>query len=357
MAPELSRRSLLTVAGGLGAGYLLAGCGSDDEPSATGASGGGGELVVRTWSGVWEGAVNAMAAGFESATGVSLLNDPGSDTLTLLEQRPGEHDVAWLIGTDSTRGMTDGTLEPIDTGRIERFAQINPRLSDGITHEGELSGVPISYTATGIIYNRDRLGFEITTWEDLWREELRGQLCIQNAPSIGGLFLVFTGARVFGSGPDDYEAGWAAIEELAPNVQFLFNTSSDGVSKLASGSVLACVTIADQGVPLRDQGIETVIPEEGTTYSIQSLTVPAASENKDAAYEFINFMLDPDNQIEWARNGKAAPSTTDVELPDDLASELLETPAVAESLWPIDWYEFGQQIPDWTTRWQRIFGS
>ncbi len=125
--------------------------------------------------------------------------------------------------------MTDGTLEPIDTSRIERFAQINPRLSDGITHGGDLSGVPISYTATGIIYNRDRLGFDITSWEDLWREELHGQLCIQNAPSIGGLSLIFTGARVFGSGPDDYEAGWARSRSSR-------RTSSSSSTPAATGS-------------------------------------------------------------------------------------------------------------------------
>lgn len=355
MGKQFDRRSFLALSGGLSSLALFGAC--SGESAGTGTAAGSKNLVVRTWSGVWEGAVNAMAGGFQEATGIKLTNDPGSDTLTLLSQKPGEHDIAWLIGTDSTRGMNDGVLEPIDASKVARLSNANKALVDGITHDGKLSGVPISYTATGILYNPERLGFEITSWKDLWRPELEGQLCLQNAPSIGGFFVLFAAARAFGSGPDDYEAGWAAMERLKPNVQFLFNTSTDGVAKMATGSVLACVTIADQGIPLAEQGVKTIIPSEGTTYSIQSLTMPAASKNKDAAYEFINYMLEPDNQIEWARNGKAAPSATDVTLPDDVAKNLLETPEVAENLWPIDWYEFGQNIPEWTTRWQRIFGQ
>jgi hypothetical protein len=33
----------------------------------------------------------------------------------------------------------------------------------------------------------------------------------------------------------------------------------------------------------------------------------------------------------------------------------METPDVAKSLWPINWQELGDNIPGWTTQWQKIF--
>ncbi|HEY0638580.1 MAG TPA: extracellular solute-binding protein [Pseudonocardiaceae bacterium] len=355
MATALSRRGFLAMGGGVGAAALLAACGG-------GASGGGGaaasgRITARCWGGVWEEALRVVCPPFTSRSGVEVLNDPGSDTVQLLTQKPGQYDLAWLIGNEAARGFETGVLEAIDTSRIPKFGGIVKRLSEGQTRDGKVSAVPISYTASGILYNPDKVPFEVTSWEDLWRPEFKGQVAIQNAPSIGGLFLVFTGARLFGNGPDDYEAGWQALERLKDNVQFLFNTSTDGVNKLAGGSVAAVVTIADQGIPLRSRGIETVVPSEGSTWSVQNITVPAAAKNKDAVYDFINYMLEDATQIEWAKNGKAAPASTDVTLPGDVAGNLVETPEVADSLWPIDWFEFGANITEWTTRWQRIFGS
>ncbi|GGM40210.1 PotD/PotF family extracellular solute-binding protein [Dactylosporangium sucinum] len=353
MGTTLSRRGLLSLGLGVGAGTLLAACGGGESPKAAGNT----RIVARCWGGVWETALRKVSPGFTAATGVEVLNDPGSDTVPLLQQKPGQYDLAWLIGNEAARGLTSGVLEPIDTSRIEKWDSIVKRLTEGQTKDGKVSAVPISYTASGILYKTDKVPFKITSWKDLWRPELKGQVALQNAPSIGGLFLVFTGARLFGNGPTDYEAGWAALERLKDNVQFLFTTSTDGVNKLAAGSVAAVVTIADQGIPLKSRGVETVVPAEGSTWSVQNLTIPAASKNKDQAYDFINYMLKDETQVQWAREGKAAPGSTTVTLPADVAANLVETPQIAESLWPIDWYEFGDKITEWTTRWQRIFGK
>jgi len=339
---------------GIGAGTLLAACGGDGD---TTAGAGSTRIVARCWGGVWETALRKICPDFTARSGVEVLNDPGSDTVPLLQQKPGQYDLAWLIGNEAARGLTAGVLDPVDTSRIEKWDSLVKRLADGQTNGGKVSGVPISYTASGILYKTDKVPFRITSWEDLWRPELKGQVALQNAPSIGGLFLVFTGARVFGSGPTDYEAGWKAVERLKDNVQFLFNTSTDGVNKLAAGSVAAVVTIADQGIPLKSRGVETVVPAEGSTWSVQNITIPAAAKNKDRVYDFINFMLSDETQVKWAREGKAAPASTTATLPSDVTANLVETPQIAENLWPIDWYEFGENIPEWTTRWQRIFGS
>jgi putative spermidine/putrescine transport system substrate-binding protein len=352
MVTKLNRRNVLSLAG-LGAGSLAFGMTGTRGAFAQSSK----PMVVRVWGGVWETAMNKVGPAFTEGGGMEILIDAGSGSLPLLQQKPGQYDVAWLIGTDAARGLESGVLDPIDTSRIKNWSKIAPSLTESQRNGDQVSGVPISYTASGIMYKTDKVPFKITSWEDLWKPELKGQIALQNAPSIGGLQLVFVAARLFGSSPTDYEAGWAAIERLKPNVQFLYNISTDGITKLAAGSVAACVGIADQGIPLKSRGVETVIPVEGTTWSVQNLTIPSASNQKDAAYDFINYMLDEETQVNWSREGKAAPASTTVVLPEEVSANLMETAEVTKNLWPVSWAEFGANIPDWTKRWQTIFGS
>lgn len=352
MVTKLGRRDVLSLAAGLGAGSLGLGMGGLRGARAQSTK----PMVVRVWGGVWETAMNKVSPTFIKS-GTDILIDAGSGSLPLLQQKPGQYDVAWLIGTDAAQGLESGVLDPIDTSRIKNWSKIAKSLTESQKKGDRVSGVPISYTASGIMYKTDKVPFKITSWGDLWKPELKGQIALQNAPSIGGLQLVFAAARLFGKDPTDYEAGWAAIERLKPNVQFLYNISTDGITKLAAGSVAVCVGIADQGIPLKARGVETVIPTEGTTWSVQNLTIPSASTRKDSAYDFINYMLDEQTQVHWSREGKAAPASTAVVLPEDVSKNLMETAEVTKNLWPVDWSEFGANIPGWTKRWQTIFGS
>jgi putative spermidine/putrescine transport system substrate-binding protein len=199
--------------------------------------------------------------------------------------------------------------------------------------------------------------FEITSWKDLWRPELKGQITVQNAPSIGGLFLVYAAARAFGSGPTDYDAGWAAIERLRANVQYLYTVSSDPLNKLSTGDVAVAVTFADYGIPLASKNVVSTIPAEGAPWSLQNITIPAKAKNPDKAYQFINYMLEQDTQVQWADSASIAPAKTGVELPAKVQSKVLETAAVAKTIWPIDWQELAGNIKPWTQRWQKIFTS
>ena len=63
-------------------------------------------------------------------------------------------------------------------------------------------------------------------------------------------------------------------------------------------------------------------------------------------------MLQDEQQIEWARLAKVAPSTS-VVLPADVQANLIETPDLATKLFPIDFLHAGLNLPKWADRWQR----
>jgi spermidine/putrescine-binding protein len=357
MARPLDRRAFLSSSAGVGALLALAACGSSGTSSSGANSHVTKQLTGQIWGGVWEEAADQhVDAMIRRATGLDITYSVAAGgQLPTVQQNPGKYDLAWLIGSDAVQGYQTGVTEAIDKTKITNYSTLLPTLVKGQTINGKLTGVPISYGAEGILWRKDKVPFTITSWKDLWRPELKGQIAIQNAPSIGGFFLIYAGARVFGTGPNDFAAGWTAIQKLAPNVQYLYTISSDPIDKLADGSIWVAVTLADQGIPLKSENVEVTLPTEGVPWSVQNLTIPKTSLQKDLAYDVINYMLSHQGQTAWAEYAKAAPASSSASLPKSVQSTLVETPALSKKLWPINWEQLGADTDSWTTRWQTIF--
>jgi putative spermidine/putrescine transport system substrate-binding protein len=352
----LSRRTFLSLsAAGVGA-LALSSC--SQQP---GASPGSSTFTVGEWGGVWNKALADLKPSIESKTGLSILDAVygSAGGATLLEQNPKAYDVGWLIPSDAARSLKNGVVQAIDTSKVKAWSNIYPTLVDPLTLDGKQYGVPISWGASGILYRKDVLGIDLTSWKDLWRPELKGKLTIQNAPSSGGLIVMLAAAKIFGSGLKDTDTGWAKMEELKPNIQYLYNISSDPIGKLVDGSVGACVSFADFGIGLEDKGVTTVVPKEGSDSGPQLITIPASvkGKNLDAAYKYINHMLSPEAQIEWSRATQVAPANSATTLPADVQKTLIETPEMAKTLWDIDYAWFGENVAAWTEQWQKIFTS
>ncbi|OUZ11586.1 hypothetical protein BHE97_04405 [Aeromicrobium sp. PE09-221] len=345
---SLQRRLTATIAAAPVAVVLAACGGSGDDDTTT--------LSLSHWGGIWEEGVTAIEPGLSEATGITIRGAAdGQNGLTKIQQLPTAYDAALLTADKAAVGLQDGTLQPIDTSRIENLDAIPDAVLDGLMVDGELAAVPISYGAQGILYREDLLGKKLTSWADLWDPDLENNLAIGALPSVAGVFVLQAGGEAFGEGPEDLEAGWEAMERLRPNIQYQYTLSSDPLSKLADGSLLATVTFADLGVDLADSGVTTLIPEEGTNWSVQPVGIPAEAENVDAAYDFINYMLSDEAQSAWVEATHVAPASQVAELPTEISDQLLETDDVAARLWPIDWLQIGTEIQDWTVRWQELF--
>ncbi|MFC0531553.1 ABC transporter substrate-binding protein [Phytohabitans kaempferiae] len=305
---------------------------------------------------MWDKALAELTPTFNERYGANLVNTvDGQNGLTKIQQAPKAYDLAWLTADKAAVGLKNGTLQPIDTARVAAHSNIYPSLLNGFTQDGKLPGVPVSWGAQAILYRKDKVPFEITKWADLWRPELRGQVAIGAMPSVAGVWALMAGAQAFGSGIDDFDAGWMALEQLKPNVQYQYTLSSDPVNKLADGSLLATITFADLGVPLASRNVAVVIPDEGAPWSSQPITIPAESGNVDKVYEFINFMLEAEQQEAWTRTTQVAPANSGITLSSDVQSKLLEGPEVAARMWEIDWLTIGENVTDWTKKWQETF--
>jgi putative spermidine/putrescine transport system substrate-binding protein len=356
MNPLLSRRALLQLSAlGLGTAVLAA-CGSNDKGGSSSPA-----FTVGEWGGVWNTALTGLKPTIEKGTGLSITDAVygSAGGATLMAQNPNDYNVGWLIPSDAAAALKSNVVQAIDPTKVEAWKSVYPELVDPLAVDGKHYGVPISWGVSGVLYRKDVIGFDITSWKDLWRPELKGKLTIQNAPSSGGLILMLAAGLIFGSGLKDTDTGWKKMAELKPNIQYLYNISSDPLGKIVDGSVGAVVTFADFGIGLESKGVTTVVPKEGSDSGPQLITIPAAvkGDDLDRAYKYINFMLQQDTQVAWSKATQVAPANSATTLPPEVQKTLIETPATAKTLWNIDYAWFGENKAAWTEQWQKIFAG
>ena len=90
------------------------------------------------------------------------------------------------------------------------------------------------------------------------------------------------------------EAAGEKLQELAPNIRLIKddNTQDD----LLSGEVGAAVLYTSQVTmaKMTNPDLEVVFPEEGIGFGIMAQFIPKNAPNAEAAYQFIDYILDPE---------------------------------------------------------------
>ena len=345
----INRRNLLRSTAALGALPLLGG-------AATRALAANTTVNLGCWGGVFEKGLLEMSPGVAENTGVDLaLNVGGSQvTLAKLKASPGNPPFdAVMMTAEAMRGAEkEGLLSPVTEAELPNLTRIQPRLLDPFKVDGGYTTIPLHWKAMGILWREDLVPFEITSWKDLWRPELKNRISVQNMPTLGGALMLMTANRINGGTAGDMEPGWEAMKELKPNVREFFSVSSNALASLAAGDTWVTINTLDLGLPMADRGVKATVPVEGVNYSPEGFAIPKGAAEREAALRFINYMLEPEQQITWCSAVHTAPAT-DVAVPPELASNIVETDAVLEKLFDIDFMEMADNMAAWSDRWRR----
>jgi putrescine transport system substrate-binding protein len=85
-----------------------------------------------------------------------------------------------------------------------------------------------------------------------------------------------------------------SLEAIKPDLRYI--DSERYIDDLASGKLCVAISFVGDALAAADAGqpVEFVIPNEGATLFIDSLTILKSSQHQDAAYRFIDYLLRPD---------------------------------------------------------------
>ena len=219
---------------------------------------------------------------------------------------PGAYDIAWIT-SPFTQGLiaADG-IELLDEGAIPNVSNLYPEASELAYDPGNKYSIPYSWGTTGICYRKDLVkNTEIDSWSDLLdpSPELAGKITLIDEDRwILEPALMSLGYSINTTDPEELQA--AVDETIAAKDTLLGFDGETFYTKLVSGEALAVQGWdgwCNYGTA-EDPNVVYVQPEEGSDLWVDTMVIPKGSTHVQQAQEFINFILEPENQQWVAEN-------------------------------------------------------
>lgn len=121
---------------------------------------------------------------------------------------------------------------------------------------------------------------------------------------------------------DQLAAAAVKLESLTPNVKAI--VADEIKMYMIQEEAAAAVTFSGEASEMlwENENLHYVIPSEGSNLWFDNFVIPKTAKNFDAAYAFINFMLEPENAAQNAEYvGYSTPNKEAMKL---LPSEIIE---------------------------------
>lgn len=213
-----------------------------------------------------------------------------------------------------------GLLEKLDKSRLSNFKNLDPDVLKKATAYDPNNdyAVPYFWGTTGLIYNKKYIPesqMKDCSWNVLGDPKFRGKKVVtmlDDVRSVIGTALIFAGYKFNDTSPEALAKARLVVLEWDRNVSqydsdSFKNEIQDGTTWLAQAYDGDALQIMEQ-----NKDIGFVLPKEGAEFWIDNMVILKASENKDLAYKFMDFMLSAENAkknamfVKYATPNKAA---------------------------------------------------
>ncbi|MES3708705.1 spermidine/putrescine ABC transporter substrate-binding protein [Pseudomonas putida] len=227
-----------------------------------------------------------------------------------------------------------GLIEPLDLSRIPNFdpAAFEHRFMAQGTVDGKVYAVPKNWGTTGIVYDSGRIKGGVDSWRQFWDLTLTtasGRTIVHDyqLTAIGNALKYF-GYSFNSLDPKELEAAEGLLIKAKPH---LFAISSDVQPSLRNGDAwMAMSWTGDASQLHRDlPEMAFVLGKEGGELWSDFFAIPKSAQHRDAAYAFINYLLDPQrNKLEVESHGyPSGDKRVDALLPKEMLNDPIMYPA------------------------------
>jgi putative spermidine/putrescine transport system substrate-binding protein len=323
MRPHLTRRDFARLGGAALASTAIA------APPRRAAAG-GGQVVVGTWGGDYQNLLQAhVAEQVMKPQGVEVIYDTGGDPARrnkLMAERRlprGSMDIAALNAAGCYEMWQNGAVEELDFSKIPNAKHIIAPLRTKYA-------VPHIYSGQVILYNPKLIKNKPTSYADLWAPENQGKVGIIDIQYVG---TIQSAAMINGGSMSNYEPGKEKLLELKKMGVKIYPTNEAMAQALKTEECGLCIMWKARGVMWQNAGIpiEMANPKEGIVLYVSEMVMAKNARNKEQAYAWLNALLDPRPQMDFAKNMGYAPTVDDVTLESSLAARVMFEPEVQNS--------------------------
>lgn len=194
-----------------------------------------------------------------------------------------------------------GLTEELDHSKIPNIANLYKEATELPHDPGNAFSLPYAWGTTGLCYRSDLVD-DPSSWNDLLKpsEAVSGKTTMLATDR----WLLAAGQLALGYSVNETDAAkMGEVRDLLIEAKKTLLAYDDTTfyAKLVSGEaelVQAWDGWCNYGIG-ENSDIKYVIPSEGSDLWVDTMVILKASENKDAAYAFVNYILDADNH-RWA---------------------------------------------------------
>jgi len=309
-------------------------------------------LVIPTYGGRYERFWReVLIPPFEQKTGVHTVLDIGlgaNFATKLRASGPDNPPYSYLMANELVGAVlrSEGFFEPWPVEKVPNLAKVHPKANPGN------QGVTVMFSPIGITYRKDLVKTPPRSWKDLWdNPDIKGKVGLYEIANTAGFMFLMMTAKVYGSGPMDFDAGFRQIERLKPFPEA--GLAGALAVLLTRGEVVAGPLDFGETLSMQKKGIPVAwaAPAEGMFMFDQTFSLLKKGPNKTAACAFLDHMLSEEMQAKLAGEFSGVPVNRNVKLPPN------QQPMTVEDLDKIvafDWVAANKVRDAVIERWNRM---
>lgn len=239
---------------------------------------------------------------FKQRTGITVKqsyfdSDTTRDEL-LLETDAKGFDIALMNAASMKILANRGWLEPLDAQSIPNLKHINPYWRTK-PQDNKTFGVPYFWGTIGIVYRKDLVPSNVSSWMDLLQPTpaLHGKISmIGDSADLIGSALKALGYSLNSINVQELKEAEALLQAQAPAVKTYRYLSLSDDSALLTGQIVMSMMYNGDALMLNkhNENIAFVLPKEGGNIWTDFLSVLSSSPRKAEAKQFINFLNEPE---------------------------------------------------------------
>ena len=195
---------------------------------------------------------------------------------------------------------------PLDLSKIPSYQQTSARLRNMplVRNNDKVYGVPFTWGPNPLLYDTTVFAKAPESWSIFWDPKYKGKISVWDELSTLYMAAQILGydkpdpAHIYNLTDEELENVKKKLLELKPNIRKFWSTGGELTSLFENHEIVAAM-----GWPLMTNQLRAAnfpigetIPKENTTGWIDHLMITAASEHKDLATDFLEYMIQAQTQ-------------------------------------------------------------
>ena len=254
----------------------------------------------------------------------------------------GSVDIACVDALNGYRVTEAQLVAPLEETKVPNLKHVLPDLR-------MQAFVPHIYSAQVLAYNPVTVKDPPQSLRDLLDPKWKGKIGVISA---GAPFILMAASLLESGNTSDFAKAKAFVMQLAANGMRLYPETDTLAPAFKSGEIDVGVIWLARTFMWHNGGfpVKGAFPKEGSILYVSGMVLPKNAPNKDAAYKYLNALLEPSAQLGFAAHMGYLPTVDNAPL-SGTVGEQLALPQPAPKLATPDYAVLSKALPELNDWW------